>query len=296
MRPGPYLAYFGHHKCASTWIEQVCASVCHDLMLRFRIFYDARDFDDDLMGALATEETDFFAYANADFRHVNEIDSVLGFHVVRDPRDIVVSAYFSHLHSHSTSEWPELSAHRERLKAVSKEEGIMLEMDFRAGQFDEMMSWPDAAPANVLRLKFEELSARPYEKFLEIFGFLGILDQNEPTASSRVRFVLAKVGAKLRAKTGVRLTPLAIPRIPAERILGIAWENRFSRKAGGREKGTEDVTSHYRKGVAGDWLNHFTPEHVEYFNRRYFSLLFKYGYEADTNWTQRYVSSIVGHP
>jgi hypothetical protein len=44
----------------------------------------------------------FLSYINADRAFIEQLDMPFR------ARDVVVSAYFSHLHSHSTSEWPEL--------------------------------------------------------------------------------------------------------------------------------------------------------------------------------------------
>jgi len=80
--------------------------------------------------------------------------------------------------------------------------------------------------------------------------------------------------------------PYCVPinKIPAEMLLGIVYENDFSKKASGRKPGEEDVKSHYRKGVAGDWENHFNEEHKRFFKDNFNDLLIKLGYESDGNW------------
>jgi len=60
----------------------------------------------------------------------------------------------------------------------------------------------------------------------------------------------------------------------------------FERLSGGRHKGQEDPRHHYRRGIPGDWRNHFTPLHVEYFKALYNPLLLKLGYEADVDWDE----------
>ncbi|MDZ7673816.1 MAG: sulfotransferase domain-containing protein [Acidimicrobiales bacterium] len=50
-----------------------------------------------------------------------------------------------------------------------------------------------------------------------------------------------------------------------------------------RPPGEEDVTSHLRKGVAGDWVNHFDAEHIEYFKAHYGDLL-QFHYETSNDW------------
>jgi Sulfotransferase domain len=63
----------------------------------------------------------------------------------------------------------------------------------------------------------------------------------------------------------------------------IVDEHSFERMAG-RKRGQEDVTQHHRKGVAGDWRNHFTPEIKSVFKERLGSALVVAGYERDLNW------------
>jgi lipopolysaccharide transport system ATP-binding protein len=60
--------------------------------------------------------------------------------------------------------------------------------------------------------------------------------------------------------------------------------NRFEKLSGGRPNGVEDPASHYRKGVAGDWKNHFTPRVTARFKERFGDLLIATGYERDLNW------------
>lgn len=58
---------------------------------------------------------------------------------------------------------------------------------------------------------------------------------------------------------------------------------RFSQMSG-RGRGEEDINSHFRKGVAGDWRNYFTPKMKRAFKQRYGDLLVKAGYEKNDRW------------
>ena len=52
----------------------------------------------------------------------------------------------------------------------------------------------------------------------------------------------------------------------------------------GRWPDEEDVTSHQRKGIVGDWQNVFLPRHVKAFKRMAGDLLIELGYEDNADW------------
>ena len=57
----------------------------------------------------------------------------------------------------------------------------------------------------------------------------------------------------------------------------------FEKKAG-RKPGEEDANSHHRKGISGDWQNHFDQKLTRIFKQQYGDVLIATGYETDTNW------------
>jgi len=77
--------------------------------------------------------------SNACYRKIpHERKSQPGLHIIRDPRDIVLSSYHSHINDedyngikgHPLTNWPELRAHRLKLQNVSLEEGLYMDMMF----------------------------------------------------------------------------------------------------------------------------------------------------------------------
>jgi hypothetical protein len=58
----------------------------------------------------------------------------------------------------------------------------------------------------------------------------------------------------------------------------------FQRLSQGRSVGQEDTNSHFRKGVAGDWKNHFTPELKVIYKEQIGDLLIELGYEQNDAW------------
>jgi hypothetical protein len=65
-----------------------------------------------------------------------------------------------------------------------------------------------------------------------------------------------------------------------ERIVNF---NSFEDRTG-RKRGEEDRSNHRRKGIVGDWCNHFTPAVIEAFKSKYGQHLVDTGYETNLDW------------
>lgn len=252
------LAYFGHHKCATVWIRRIFSKICKKLSLKLEHVDSPEKFNGDLETFVRTQDVDFIAYTNADINHVCQLENFKGFHVIRDPRDIAVSSYFSHLYSHPTHIWEALIAHREKLQASTKTDGLFLDMEFiHQDVFERIRNWNYSLP-DVLEIKMEDLIYNPFKIFVEILDHLGIV-----------------------TKEHKRSTPTKISLKKLNRIID---KNRFSVLSKGRKPGEENLKSHFRKGISGDWVNHFTEDHKNYFKEKYNDLLVQLGYEKDYNW------------
>lgn len=213
---------------------------------------------------------DFLFMRNARWGEVKAVPFVRGVHLIRDPRDILVSAYFSHRNSHPEAGWPELVTHREALRALDMEEGLLREMDFSASVFEDIASW-NYEDERVLELRFERLIADPYQTMLRAFSFLEVLREEDADSCA-----LMAVGAgeaffrrMHRATARVPLPRYRLDGVPAEWFLRELYRNRFEKLAGGRRPGREDAHSHFRKGVAGDWRQYFSPRVRDVFEERY---------------------------
>ena len=278
------LYFFGHHKCGTQWIQGILQEVCQDMGLNYGHAYNAEKFNHDLELFIANKKIDIFSYTNANYKEVRNLENFRGFHVVRDPRDIVVSAYYSHLYSHPTDQSSLLQKEREKLQKMSQDEGLLQEIEFNESVFNDMNTW-NYEQQDVLEIKMEDLMTNPYATFVDIFRFLGIVSESRPTFKQRWNHLSALTYRQLQQSLfGKVLMEVHLERIPYERALGIIYENRFQKKTKGRKPGAENIKSHYRKGVAGDWKNHFKPEHTELFKQKYNDLLIKLNYEKDDNW------------
>jgi hypothetical protein len=194
-----------------------------------------------------------------------------------------VSAYFSHLNSHPTAGWPDLEFHRDRLRSKPKDEGLFIEMDFSARVLVDLGQWDYHLP-DVMEIKMEELIINPYDRLLEAMVWLRLAEDRLRARSMRLELKAASAKRLHAATRGLFPAPPKSAALPVSEFLAIVYSNRFSAKAGGRKPGDEDVNSHYRKGVAGDWVNHLNAEHRQYFKSNFGDLLQKLGYEKSMDW------------
>ena len=255
------IGFFGHHKCGTTTIQLVLKCVCEALGLRYQSYHSPLQFDGDLPRCIRDDAIDVVAHVNAFYDHVAPIEDLVGFHVVRDPRDLVVSGYFSHLYSHPTEGWPALSAHRKALESVSKSEGILLEIDFESKVLNNIRFWNYSDP-RIQELRFETMALDP-DRF-----WRGLFDALFP-----------------RVEEGGQVTYQVLNRdLQLDRLLDCVRSHSFERLAGQRQVGEEDPKHHYRKGLPGDWRNHFGRREAEYFAKHHADLLVTLGYEKDDAW------------
>ena len=166
------------------------------------------------------------------------------FVVIRDLRDTLVSAYFSLKVSHDPL-FPQMQQFRAMLNSVSPEAALIRMIHEWCGHTAAIQrSWL-GGPDELL--KYEDFLAGDAELFERV----------------------------LIGRCGLPTTP--------ERLRAVVAGNRFEARAG-RRPGQEDRGSHERKGVAGDWRNHFTDRVARVFKRHYGDLLVATGYEPDDRW------------
>ena len=125
-------------------------------------------------------------------------------------------------------------------------------------------------------------------------GLRATMEQWLPTAAANIQRSWVEAGDPLVRYEDLLerdvevLEPLLIDQceLPVNRrLLRAAIEGaRFERRTGGRRRGEEDVTAHERKGIAGDWRNHFSDALKSDFKERWGDLLIATGYEQDLDW------------
>ena len=168
------------------------------------------------------------------------------FIVIRDLRDTLVSAYFSVKISHKDFQSAPVRKLRDDLQQKSEEEGLL----------QMVRQWlPRSAQIQRSWLSTDDPLLR-YED---------LLDRDE----------------ELLVETLIERCGLPVP---PRKLRKAIEEARFERLSGGRPRGSEDVGAHQRKGVAGDWRNHFTEPVKDAFKEGWGEVLIEAGYESDDDW------------
>ncbi|GAB4550036.1 MAG: sulfotransferase domain-containing protein [Phycisphaerales bacterium] len=166
--------------------------------------------------------------------------------LIRDPRDLAVSwAYYVGLPGRTRWGWPEAVD-------LSVEERISFYIErVLPKQSRWGLDWKRAIEEQLpegqgLMIRYEEMLADVGDVMRRVFDHFGVgLDDD------RVRAICEKHAFK---------------------------------QATGRAPGEGDPKSFNRKGIAGDWKNHFSPEQVDAFKRMAGQRLIELGYESGTDW------------
>lgn len=286
--------YFSHHKAASSWIRRILVELGTALRL------DVRHLDIPASYApyaimremIDAEQPDIIVINDYGPEVVDTLPPFRGFRVIRDPRDIIVSAYYSHRNSHPTDwsgyHWADLAAHRAALLRLSPHEGLLAEMAFSGPRFiDAMAAW-QSSPCDVSCLRMEDLISDPVPYWRQIFESLELYSRPSRTAQL---FPMARIRWNMHERRGwpaqwpanfphkyARFPRIPVSSIPPAYVPWTIARNSFSTLSRGRQVGDEDPGHHYRRGVPGDWRSHFTGEHIAVFRERFGDLAEKAGY------------------
>jgi hypothetical protein len=229
-----------HHKCASTWLGRYINEYCE--LNAFSMFHSH------LSGVLPDRPSELAVLTNASYPFLNtKLNG--GLHIIRNPLDIIVSAYFSHRETHPLDGWPELVAQRRVLRSAQPHDGMLLTVSFL--ERDDFYRGAEG-PLHALRhWDFTD------ERFTTVRMEDVVADPN------------GQIGAVLRG------------RYPDTRL---PEESRHTFEAvAGRELGKVDETSHYRSGKTDQWREALPPSVIDYV-RAHFAPLLQRFYPHALSW------------
>lgn len=230
--------YFGHHRCGTTWIRDVIRKVCNIKNINYYV-----------LGGTASNHSNsenaskqFKCFVNANCNDIEKIcKNDKSFHVIRDPRDALISDYWSRKVSHSIT-----SKEKETLRAILVDKNIedgLIHMLDHTTYFAQIKNWPIGENKKILEVKYEDLLQDELLGFTGIFNFLNLEIDSQ---------VLQEIVTQCSFETLTK-----------------------------RQKGEEKKDQHRRKAMAGDWKNYFRkyPKLHEKANEKIKDLVIKLGYE-----------------
>lgn len=227
-----------HHRSGTMWLSSIFNGICEEFGLKF------------YSGEQEKMPKDFDVF----FQHHSRFDpgqlqvEYRGLHMMRDPRDRIVSGCF--YHQKSEEEWLHTRrdefgglTYQEKINSYeSLDDQIMFEME-NSGLYDirEMLDWNYKNPA-FFEVKYEDLiSDENLILFQRIFAFLGFPSK-------------------------------AIPQ-----ILSISYDNSLF-------SGSLRNSIHIRSGETRQWEKYFNPGHKARFLEIFGDALIRLGYESNDDW------------
>lgn len=164
----PTVFHVTHWKAGSQWVRSILKLAVPDRFIEPAPYPDRPLDGPPVKGGVYTPV--YSSYSQ--FRNAVPTDpSHRAFVVIRDPRDTLVSWYFSLMYSHKAGH-PTVLESRQELRGLSKPEGLALMIDKQIrGVIDIQREWLDAG---VPVFRYEDLWADPHGQFGKIFDVCGL--------------------------------------------------------------------------------------------------------------------------
>lgn len=230
-----------HHKVGTTWFRNILSQIAREYGLAFQSCNQNE----------LRQNTDIFLQ-NHSLVDLSLLPYYWGSHMIRDPRDVIISGYFYHLWT--KEQWSHIPkakygnmSYQQYLNSLDREEGILAEMErFASYDLKHMIEWDYNNP-NFLEFKYEDIINNEKQIFYEIFKHYGFSE-----SAINVSLRIAK---------------------------NFSFKNVTKRNLGE----TKDK-SHLRSGCPGEWRELFSEQHKAHCKCLLGDALIKLGYEFDYSW------------
>lgn len=226
------LLFVSHHKCASTLASRYVRQFCAINGLSF--FGNARG------NTLPSSSHDVSFLGNASYPFLAARVERGGVHIIRNPLNIVQSAYFSHLRTHQIATLPILAAQRSVLEQCSAEAGMALTLAFC--ERDDFFPGTPGPMCALRQWDFDD------GKFTTV----------------RMEDFAERIDLALKGALGPDLPAYAWPD---------AHDYTFRAMSGGRKPGEIDESSAYRSGHPDAWRSELPKPIIAYVRAHYRDVL-----------------------
>lgn len=252
------IVHFGYHKAMTMLFKQV-----------FEHLANANGWE---FGHHNTDADSFFSAVNSsDSTRIHSLNNLpvnldllpcpfVGAHIVRDPRDLLVSGYRYHLWCNEA--WAKEApmngyirsnldlihlglkqedydrSYQELLNSVDQSIGLRIELDWRRPHFEQMLGW-DYNRSEILELRYEEIFGNEVSEFERLFVHFGLIPKQY------------------------------------QRTLKFLKQISFDQL---QKKGGTGSKQHATIGAHGQWKEFLPDELQDEFNHRHYTLIDKLGY------------------
>lgn len=165
--------------------------------------------------------------------------------MLRDYRDVCLSWAFHA--TRGSGSWKGWFGSAEKKALDNRFLSVMLNYYESKRDFAVCSRFAKLKPNQVLIVKYEDMKSLPVPTLKGVFDFLGV-DNRDSIVENCLRL------------------------------------NSFERSSRGRRPGEADHNNFYRKGIVGDWKNHFSPENIALFKEISGETLIAAGYEQNNDW------------
>jgi len=252
------IIHTAHHKVGTSWF--IC--VLRGLAEEFGVPLIEND-----MSKLPKSRPAIF-FQNNVLLKPQSLSNYRGSHMIRDPRDIVISGYHYHLWTKEKwavtpiknmsknieNTWSLLPvnqiqnmSYQQYLNSLSFEEGVLAEMKRCSTTTIKQIAEWNYLDSNIFEFKYENIINNQEEFFRQLFYHYGF--------TQRAIEVSLKIAKKC------------------------SFEKRSNRKIGNIKN-----ESHLRSGKLQQWKEEFSENHKDYFKNLHGYDLIRLGYEKDMNW------------
>lgn len=237
-RGGPILFVATHHKVMTTYFHAVLRLLAFGL----RIGFDKVNIEAPAKG------TRLFLSMQGKI-DLAALGRYRGVHLMRDPRDMIVSSYHYHKWTHEAwAHRPDKNglSYQQKLNKADKRKGLFMEIEHFVFVYRQALEGWNMADPDMLEVSYEALMGpQKCEIYARIFTHLGFSGRGLALATDLM--TLFEAESRSGARTGA---------------------------AGAKSH----IGSHIRSGRSGQWQDELEPDHIAYIEQELGPVLRKFGY------------------